>query len=178
MRKLKNSELDRLSVDDFKLVTKTPLIIILDNIRSLNNIGSVFRTSDAFLIKKIYLCGITATPPHKDIQKTALGSTETVDWEYVANTLELVEKLKAENVKICAIEQAENATMLDTFTPEQNTTYALVFGNEVKGVSQNVVSTSDVVIEIPQFGTKHSLNISVSCGVVVWDLFSKLKKIN
>ncbi len=178
MRKLKNSELDRLSVDDFKLITKTPLIIILDNIRSLNNIGSVFRTSDAFLIKKIYLCGITATPPHKDIQKTALGSTETVDWEYVANTLELVEKLKAENVKICAIEQAENATMLDTFTPEQNTTYALVFGNEVKGVSQNVVSNSDVVIEIPQFGTKHSLNISVSCGVVVWDLFSKLKKIN
>jgi 23S rRNA (guanosine2251-2'-O)-methyltransferase len=178
MRKLKNSELDRLSVDDFKLITKTPLIIILDNIRSLNNIGSVFRTSDAFLIKKIYLCGITATPPHKDIQKTALGSTETVDWEYIANTLELVEKLKAENVKICAIEQAENATMLDTFTPKQNTTYALVFGNEVKGVSQNVVSTSDVVIEIPQFGTKHSLNISVSCGVVVWDLFSKLKKIN
>ncbi len=178
MRKLKNSELDRLSVDDFKLVSKTPLIIILDNIRSLNNIGSVFRTSDAFLIKKIYLCGITATPPHKDIQKTALGSTETVDWEYVENTLEVVEKLKAENVKICAIEQAENATMLDTFTPEKETTYALVFGNEVKGVSQQVVSASDVVIEIPQFGTKHSLNISVSCGVVVWDLFSKLKKIN
>ncbi len=178
MRKLKNSELDRLSVDDFKLVSKTPLIIILDNIRSLNNIGSVFRTSDAFLIKKIYLCGITATPPHKDIQKTALGSTETVDWEYVENTLEVVEKLKAENVKICAIEQAENATMLDTFAPEKETTYALVFGNEVKGVSQQVVSASDVVIEIPQFGTKHSLNISVSCGVVVWDLFSKLKKIN
>ena len=178
MRKLKNSELDRLSVDDFKLVTKTPLIIILDNIRSLNNIGSVFRTSDAFLIKKIYLCGITATPPHKDIQKTALGSTETVDWEYVENTLEVVEKLKAENVKICAIEQAENATMLDTFIPKKQTTYALVFGNEVKGVSQQVVSASDMVIEIPQFGTKHSLNISVSCGVVVWDLFSKLKKIN
>ena len=178
MRKLKNSELDRLSVDDFKLVSKTPLIIILDNIRSLNNIGSVFRTSDAFLIKKIYLCGITATPPHKDIQKTALGSTETVDWEYVENTLEVVEKLKAENVKICAIEQAENATMLDTFIPKKQTTYALVFGNEVKGVSQQVVSASDVVIEIPQFGTKHSLNISVSCGVVVWDLFSKLKKIN
>ena len=178
MRKLKNSELDRLSVDDFKLVSKTPLIIILDNIRSLNNIGSVFRTSDAFLIKKIYLCGITATPPHKDIQKTALGSTETVDWEYVENTLEVVEKLKAENVKICAIEQAENATMLDAFIPKKQTTYALVFGNEVKGVSQQVVSASDMVIEIPQFGTKHSLNISVSCGVVVWDLFSKLKKIN
>lgn len=173
-RKLKNSELDRLSVEDFKLVKKTPIIVILDNIRSLNNIGSVFRTSDAFLVEKIYLCGITATPPHKDIHKTALGSTETVAWEYVEDTLELVEKLKAENIKICAIEQAENATMLDTFKPELDTTYALVFGNEVKGVSQNVVSASDFVIEIPQYGTKHSLNISVSAGVVIWDVFSKL----
>ncbi|MGK0252722.1 MAG: 23S rRNA (guanosine2251-2'-O)-methyltransferase [Mariniflexile sp.] len=178
MRKLKNSELDRLSVDDFKSVTKTPLIIILDNIRSLNNIGSVFRTSDAFLIEKIYLCGITATPPHKDIHKTALGSTDTVAWEYVENTIDLIEKLKAENIKICSIEQTENATMLNAFTPEANTTYGLVFGNEVKGVSQKVVSSSDVVIEIPQYGTKHSLNISVSCGVVVWDIFSKLKSIN
>ncbi|WP_339916776.1 RNA methyltransferase [Yeosuana marina] len=176
MRKLKNNELDRLSVEDFKSVKKTPLIIVLDNIRSLNNIGSVFRTSDAFLVEKIYLCGITATPPHKDIHKTALGSTETVDWEYVENTLELVEKLKAENVKICSIEQAENATMLNAFTPVENTTYALVFGNEVKGVSQKVVSASDVVIEIPQFGTKHSLNISVSAGVVIWDVFSKLSE--
>ena len=175
MRKLKNSELDRLSVDDFKSVTKTPLIIILDNIRSLNNIGSVFRTSDAFLIEKIYLCGITATPPHKDIHKTALGSTDTVDWEYVENTIELDENLKDEGVKVLAIEQAENATMLNEFKPEANSTYALVFGNEVKGVSQNVVSASDVVIEIPQYGTKHSLNISVSAGVVIWDLFSKLK---
>lgn len=174
-RKLKNSELDRLSVEAFKAVNKTPIIIVLDNIRSLNNIGSVFRTSDAFLVEKIYLCGITAKPPHKDIHKTALGSTETVAWEYVEDTLELVEKLKAENIKICAIEQAENATMLDTFKPEPNTTYALVFGNEVKGVSQNVVSASDVVIEIPQYGTKHSLNISVSAGVVIWDVFSKLK---
>jgi tRNA G18 (ribose-2'-O)-methylase SpoU len=174
MRKLKNNELDRLSVEDFKLVKKTPLIIVMDNIRSLNNIGSVFRTSDAFLIEKIYLCGITATPPHKDIHKTALGSTETVAWEYAENTLDLVEKLKSEGVKICSIEQAENATMLNDFTPEQQTTYALVFGNEVKGVSQNVVSASDVVIEIPQYGTKHSLNISVSAGVVIWDIFSKL----
>ena len=175
MRKLKKSELDRLSVEDFKLVKKTPLIIVLDNIRSLNNIGSVFRTSDAFLIEKIYLCGITATPPHKDIHKTALGSTETVAWEYVENTLDLVEKLQTQNVKVCAIEQAENATMLNDFKPETNTTYALVFGNEVKGVSQNVVSASDVVLEIPQFGTKHSLNISVSAGVVIWDVFSKLQ---
>ncbi|PIB33775.1 RNA methyltransferase [Gaetbulibacter sp. 5U11] len=175
MRKLKNSELDRLSIDDFKSAKKTPIIIVLDNIRSLNNIGSVFRTSDAFLVEKIYLCGITATPPHKDIHKTALGSTDTVAWEYIENTLDLVEKLKSENVTICAIEQAENATMLDDFKVETNKKYALVFGNEVKGVAQDVVSASDVVIEIPQFGTKHSLNISVSCGVVTWDIFSKIK---
>ena len=142
MRKLKNSELDRLSVDAFKEAKKTPIIIILDNIRSLNNIGSVFRTSDAFLIEKIYLCGITATPPHKDIHKTALGSTDTVAWEYVKNTIDLVEKLKSQNVKICSIEQAENATMLNNFKTEPNTKYALVFGNEVKGVAQNVVDAS------------------------------------
>ena len=176
MRKLKNSELYRLDVDAFKDAKKTPIIIVLDNIRSLNNIGSVFRTCDAFLIEKIYLCGITAKPPHKDIHKTALGSTETVDWEYVENTLDLIEKLKTKNVKICAVEQAENATMLNNFKVEPNTIYALVFGNEVKGVSQNVVSASDVVIEIPQYGTKHSLNISVSCGVVIWDMFSKLSE--
>jgi tRNA G18 (ribose-2'-O)-methylase SpoU len=174
MRKLKNSELDRLSVDEFKQSTKTPLIIVLDNIRSLNNIGSVFRTSDAFLIEKIYLCGITAKPPHKDIHKTALGSTETVDWEYVENTMAVIENLQNKDVKIAAVEQAENATMLSDFSPEKDTTYALVFGNEVKGVSQDVVTASDVVLEIPQYGTKHSLNISVSCGVVVWDMFSKL----
>ena len=175
MRKLKNSELDRLSLDGFKEATKTPIIIILDNIRSLNNIGSVFRTSDAFLVEKIYLCGITATPPHKDIHKTALGSTDSVNWEYVKNTTDVIEKLKSENVKICSIEQAENATMLNNFSVNPNTKYALVFGNEVKGVNQDVVSASDMVIEIPQYGTKHSLNISVSCGIVTWDLFSKLK---
>tara|TARA_B110000503_G_scaffold18209_1_gene26658 strand:- start:5336 stop:5863 length:528 start_codon:yes stop_codon:yes gene_type:complete len=174
MRKLENSELDRLSVDGFKAVTKTPLIVILDNIRSLNNIGSVFRTSDAFRIEKIYLCGITATPPHKDIQKTALGSTESVDWDYTESTLELVKKLQSKDIQVLSIEQAENATMLNNFTPKPNTTYALVFGNEVKGVSQEVVSLSDQVIEIPQYGTKHSLNISVSCGVVLWEVFSKL----
>lgn len=175
MRKLKNRELDRLSVEDFKQTKKTPIIVVLDNIRSLNNIGSVFRTSDAFLVKKIYLCGITATPPHKDIHKTALGSTETVEWEYVENIMDLVQHLKSENIKVISIEQAENATMLNEFQPESNATYALIFGNEVKGVKQEVVSASDVVLEIPQFGTKHSLNISVSAGIVIWDLFAKLK---
>lgn len=174
MRKLENSELERLSVEGFKAVEKSPLIVVLDNIRSLNNIGSVFRTSDAFRIEKIYLCGITATPPHKDIQKTALGSTASVDWEYTADTLELVQNLQTDGVQVLSIEQAEDATMLNEFTPKPNQTYALVFGNEVKGVSQDVVNISDGVIEIPQYGTKHSLNISVSCGVVLWDLFSKL----
>jgi len=178
MRKLKNSELDRLSVDEFKNTKKTPLIIVLDNIRSLNNIGSVFRTSDAFLVEKIYLCGITATPPHKDIHKTALGSTDTVAWEYVENTIDLIEQLKSDNVIVASIEQAENATMLNDFKPEANKTYALVFGNEVKGVAQSVVSASDIILEIPQFGTKHSLNISVSCGVVVWDVFAKMKSLS
>ena len=175
MRKLKNSELNRLSVEEFKQSNKTPLIVILDNIRSLNNIGSVFRTSDAFLIEKIYLCGITAKPPHKDIHKTALGSTDTVDWEYVGDTLTLVKKLQVEGVKVLSVEQAEHSTMLNNFLPKTNTKYAVVFGNEVKGVSQDVVNASDTVIEIPQFGTKHSLNISVSAGVVIWDLYCKLK---
>ena len=174
MRKLKNSELDRLSVEDFKTSKKTPLIVVLDNIRSLNNIGSVFRTCDAFLIEKIYLCGITAKPPHKDIHKTALGSTESVAWEYAGDTLSLIEKFKTQNIRTISIEQAENAIQLNDFIPEHDTSYAIVLGNEVKGVSQDVVSNSDVVIEIPQYGTKHSLNISVSAGVVIWDLFSKL----
>lgn len=173
-RKLKNSELSRLSDTEFSQVDKTPLIIVLDNIRSLNNIGSVFRTADAFLIEKIYLCGITAQPPHKDIHKTALGATDTVAWEYVKSTLELVKRLKQENTMVLSIEQAENAVMLHDFKPKKGQKYAVVFGNEVKGVSQDVVSFSDEVIEIPQYGTKHSLNISVSAGVVVWDLFVKL----
>ena len=176
MRKLKNSELDRLTNEGFKEAKKTPLIVILDNIRSLNNIGSVFRTSDAFLIEKIYLCGITAKPPHRDIHKTALGSTESVAWEYVEDTLELVIKLKEENVEIASIEQADNAVKLNDFIPVKGTTIAVVFGNEVKGVQQEVVSNSHYCIEIPQYGTKHSLNISVSCGVVLWDLFNKIKQ--
>ncbi len=175
MRKLKNSELNRLNVDQFKASDKIPLIVILDNIRSLNNIGSVFRTSDAFLIKKIYLCGITAKPPHKEIHKTALGATESVDWEYVENTEDLIVELQEEKVTVLAIEQAEKSTSLEEFMPVSGESYAVILGNEVKGVSQNAVDLSDYCIEIPQFGTKHSLNISVSCGIVLWDIFSKMK---
>ncbi len=174
MRKLKNNELIRKTVEEFKTTPKTPLIVILDNIRSLNNIGSVFRTADAFLIEKVYLCGITATPPHKDIHKTALGSTETVDWEYVENPLELISKLQKENTVVISIEQTENAIMLNNFIPKPHQKYAVIFGNEVMGVQQEVVDLCDSCIEIPQFGTKHSLNISVSVGVVLWDLFVKL----
>lgn len=175
-RKLKNSELDRLDPKEFKRAKKTPLIVILDNVRSLNNIGSVFRTADAFLIQKIYLCGITAKPPHREIHKTALGATDTVEWEYVENVEDVVQKLQNENVFVAAIEQAEDAVFLDEFSVETKKTYAVVFGNEVKGVQQKVVSAADAVIEIPQLGTKHSLNISVSVGVVLWDLFVKLKE--
>jgi tRNA G18 (ribose-2'-O)-methylase SpoU len=173
MRKLKNEELIRKTVSDFKQAEKTPLILILDNIRSLNNIGSVFRTADAFLIEKIYLCGITATPPHKDIHKTALGSTENVVWEYVENTLDVVQKLQNEKVSVWAIEQTEKAVVLDVFQPKKNTKHAFILGNEVRGVAQEVVNACGQALEIPQFGTKHSLNISVATGVVVWDYFTK-----
>lgn len=175
MRKLKNEELDRKTEAEFKAAQKSPIILILDNVRSLNNIGSVFRTADAFLIEKVFLCGITATPPHKDIHKTALGATENVAWEYANTTLEVVEKLQKENVKVWAVEQADKALPLAEFVPQQNTKYALVLGHEVQGVSQEVVSQCDGVLEIPQFGTKHSLNISVATGVVVWDVFAKLQ---
>jgi len=174
MKKLKNYELNRIDIETYKTAKKTPIIVILDNIRSLNNVGSVFRTSDAFLIEKIYLCGITAKPPHKDIQKTALGATDSVAWEHVENTLELIEKLKEEKVKIVSIEQADQSTLLSEFVPEKNQKYAVIFGNEVKGVQQVVVDASDYCVEIPQFGTKHSFNISVGVGIVLWDLFGKL----
>ena len=175
MRKLRNNELGRITVDEFKKAEKTPVIVVLDNIRSLNNVGSVFRTSDAFLIEKIYLCGITATPPNKEIHKTALGATESVDWEYREDILPLLEELKVQDVVIASIEQAEQSTMLNSFQPDSKKKLAVVFGNEVKGVQQEVVSTSDICVEIPQLGTKHSLNISVSCGVVLWDLFQKMR---
>lgn len=175
MRKIENSELDRKSIEEFKQAEKTPIIVVLDDIRSLHNIGSVFRTSDAFLIEKIYLCGITATPPNKEMNKTALGATDTVAWEYNEDVLEVIKNLKATNIEVYAIEQVENAIFLDNFKTEPNKKYALVFGNEVFGVNQEAVKLCDGAIEIPQLGTKHSLNISVSTGIVIWDLFCKLK---
>lgn len=174
MRKLANEELNRISKAEFKQAQKTPIIVVLDDVRSLHNIGSVFRTCDAFLIEKIYLCGITAKPPHKEIRKTALGATETVAWEYKKNVLDVIYQLKQNNVQVFAIEQTENAVMLNDFKVENNKKYALIFGNEVKGVSQEAINVSDGVIEIPQLGSKHSLNISVSAGIVIWDLFQKI----
>jgi len=175
MRKLKNSELDRLSVQEFKKADKLPVFVVLDNIRSLNNIGSVFRTSDAFLVERIYLCGITATPPQKEIHKTALGATESVDWVHLESTEELIRELKSEGRKILSVEQADKSISLSEFQPVSGERYVVVFGNEVKGVQQSVIDLSDECLEIPQYGTKHSLNISVSCGIVLWDLFSKLR---
>jgi len=175
MRKLKNSELNRKSIDEFKTAEKTPFIIVLDNVRSLNNIGSVFRTSDALLVEAIYLCGITATPPHRDLHKTALGAEDSVAWKYFEKTEDAVVDLKAKGFDVYSIEQAENSVSLPDFKVESNKKYAFVFGNEVKGVQQTIVDASESCIEIPQFGTKHSFNISVSCGIVLWDLFSKLR---
>jgi tRNA G18 (ribose-2'-O)-methylase SpoU len=173
MRKLANSELDRKSVEGFRESAKTPLILILDDIRSLHNIGSVFRTADAFLVEQIYLCGITATPPNKEIHKTALGATDTVAWEYVKDVTEAITKLKTQDIEVWAVEQVENSVMLNDFTPPAGKKLALIFGNEVKGVSQQAIDLCNGTIEIPQLGTKHSLNISVSAGIVVWDIFTK-----
>ncbi len=176
MRKLENSELNRKSIDDFKIANKNPIIIVLDDVRSLNNIGSVFRTADSFLIEKIYLCGITASPPNKEIHKTALGATETVNWEHYEDILLVIEKLKKENVTVLAIEQVESAMFLNDFEIDSDKKYALIFGNEVFGVAQKAIEKCDGCIEIPQLGTKHSLNIAVSTGIVVWDLFQKIMK--
>jgi tRNA G18 (ribose-2'-O)-methylase SpoU len=173
MRKLENSELERKSIEDFKKSEKTPLILVLDDIRSLHNIGSVFRTADAFLIEKIILCGITATPPNKEIHKTALGATETVTWEHHENVLDVITDLKKENIITLAIEQVESSVFLQDFKVDKKQKYALIFGNEVYGVAQEAVALCDGCIEIPQLGTKHSLNISVSAGIVVWDLFKQ-----
>ena len=175
MRKLLNEELQRLSVEDFKAHKKIPLVIVLDNVRSHLNVGSVFRTADAFLIESIYLCGITGTPPHRDIHKTALGSTETVEWFHYTYSVDAIHDLKSKGYKIVSIEQAERAVMLNNFIPNKEEKYAVVFGNEVEGVEQQVVNESDWVVEIPQYGMKHSLNIAVSVGVVVWDWVNKLR---
>lgn len=174
MRKLSNSELNRISVEEYKISEKLPIVIVLDNVRSSNNIGSVFRTADAFRIGCIYLCGITSTPPNKDIQKTALGSTSSVEWKYFDNTIELIKQLKNEGYLIYSIEQVDESCKLDTFIPEIGKKIAIVFGNEVRGVGDKIIELSDKCIEIPQFGTKHSLNISVSAGIVIWDFFKKL----
>lgn len=176
MRKLKNSELDRLSVDEYREIVKTPITVVLDNIRSCNNIGSVFRTSDALLIEKVILCGITATPPNKDIHKTALDAEKSVPWEYFEETEDAVLRLKEAGYIVFAVEQVENSISLPNFIPEKDQKLALVFGNEVKGVQQLVVDICDGAIEIPQYGTKHSFNISVSAGIVLWDLVYKLRK--
>lgn len=174
MKKLSMDDLNRLSVEEFKETDKFPYVLILDDIRSMNNIGSVFRTSDAFKVEKVYLCGITATPPHREIQKTALGADETVVWEHVEDVLQLVKKLQSEGYIVAAVEQVENSVSLLDFQPEADKKYAFVFGNEVFGVNQSVVEQADFCLEIPQYGTKHSLNISVTAGVVSWDFVSKV----
>ena len=172
-RKLKSEELSRIDNKIFKKSKKFEIIVILDNIRSGNNVGSVFRTSDAFRLEAIYLCGITAQPPQRDIQKTALGATETVRWQYFENTLDAVSVARDNGFTVISIEQTKNALMLDEFIPEANKKYAIVFGNEVRGVQQQVIDQCDASIEIPQFGTKHSFNISVTAGIILWDLYLK-----
>ena len=175
MKKLKNSELNRIDVKSFKAIKKTPLIVVLDNIRSLNNIGSIFRTCDAFLVSKIYLCGITAKPPNRKINKTALGSTDSVEWEYFKSTIKLIEKLKSEDVKIWSIEQVERAQKLNDIEKiDSKLKHAIVFGNEIKGVDQKIIDISENIIEIDQYGTKHSLNVSVAAGIVIWKFYNSL----
>ena len=175
MRKLSITELHRISAEEFKQARKLPLVVVLDNVRSLHNIGSVFRTADAFRIECIYLCGITACPPHPEMHKTALGAEFTVSWQYVENTVQAVDNLRARGYVVYSVEQVEGSTMLDELTLDPARKYAVVLGNEVKGVQQEVVDHSDGCIEIPQYGTKHSLNVSVTAGIVMWDLFKLLR---
>ncbi len=175
MRKLKITELNRKSVEQFRDTEKIPLIIVLDNIRSLNNIGSVFRTSDAFLVESIYLCGITSKPPHAEIHKTALGAEFSVDWAYFDETTDAVIKLKKNGYTVFAIEQVTNSISLEKLQLDKKNKYAVIFGNEVKGVQQEVVDICEGSIEIPQYGTKHSLNVSVTTGIIVWNFFNQLR---
>lgn len=174
MRKLKLDELNRKSIEDFKAGKKMPLVLVMDNVRSMHNIGSVFRTADCFAVEEICLCGITAQPPHREIEKTALGATQSIKWNYYADITEAIILLKSNGYKIVAVEQAENSIMLQDFVPHREEKYALVFGNEVNGVSEYVMNNLDACIEIPQFGTKHSFNIVISAGIVLWDFFSKI----
>lgn len=173
MRKLKNTELNRKSIDDFKKSKKTSAIVILDNLRSIHNVGSIFRTSDSFLIEKIIISGYTATPENSRMEKTALGSSDSVDWEYSDDIIETIKKLKKKDVKIISIEQADESLKIEKFNPIKGTKYAFIFGNEVDGVSDDIINVSDEVVEIPQVGTKHSLNVSVAAGIVLWDFFNK-----
>lgn len=175
-RKLSMDDLNRLSVDEFREVPKHSFVFILDDIRSLNNVGSIFRTADSFRATKMYLCGLTGTPPHRDITKTALGADESVEWEHIADVLTLISQLKVEGYVIVAIEQAENSTKLHEFVPDSDQKYAFILGNEVFGVNEEAIAASDVCLEIPQFGTKHSLNVSVSAGIIAWDYVSKVLK--
>lgn len=175
MRKLKITELNRISAEEFREIEKMPLTVVLDHVRSLHNVGSVFRSSDAFRVESIYLCGITATPPQAEIHKTALGAEDTVAWKYFRNTEDAVAELKENNVEVLAIEQVESSTMLQDFQPQKGKKYAIVLGNEVKGVQQEVIDMCDGCIEIPQFGTKHSLNVSVTAGIVIWEFARKLE---
>ena len=170
MRKLLNRELGRKSVEQFRNSEKSLFVIVLDNVRSMSNVGSVFRSADAFLAESIYLCGITGIPPHPEIRKTALDATESVAWKYFKKTIEAITELKSEGYRIIGIEQAEEAISLNDFLPEENIKYALVFGHEVNGVDQEIINICDHVIEIPQLGTKHSLNIAVSAGIVMWEI--------
>lgn len=170
MRKLTNDELNRKSVTEFKASGKSPFLIVLDNVRSLNNIGSIFRTADAFIVEAIWLCGITATPPHRDIHKSALGATESVDWKYFESASTAVKELKEKGYVIVSVEQTDGSVALDSFSPEPGRSYALVFGHEIRGVSDEVVELSDICVEIPQYGTKHSFNVAVSAGIVLWEL--------
>lgn len=175
MRRIPTDEMNRLTVEEFRNAEKTPVAVVLDNVRSLHNIGSIFRTCDAFLVRGICLCGVTAKPPHRDIEKTALGATESVYWEYFDETVDAIHKLRTLNYRIVAVEQTDRSIALQQYQPYTNEKTAFVFGHELYGVSDDVLALCDDCIEIPQFGTKHSLNISVSVGIVMWDIFSKLR---
>ncbi len=175
MKKLKLDELNRVDIEEFKKQDKLPIVVVLDNVRSMHNVGSVFRTADGFAIEKVILCGITAQPPHREIEKTALGATQSMDWQHYDDTLDAVNDLRKDGYEIIAIEQAQNSLMLNTFKPDAHQKYALIFGNEVNGVADEVMQRIDQCIEIPQFGTKHSFNIVISAGIVLWDFFAKIK---